>query len=179
LILKSGFVAYSDADVEYLRRFGEWEDILLIVASVDRPASGLNTLSLLSSVADGSQYRMAARAIYAMGRTRLAELLTLPAPSRLLSHLIVEASDKGFRALSDASIFPLLVSEDDGVRKAAALKCVRSLPKRRLKTILEDYISRDAHRYYNVVHWLDLGVSAPRDWAVRAAEKVIAKGWRE
>jgi hypothetical protein len=177
MILKSGFVDYSEADVEYLRKFGEWEDIRLIVASVDRPDSGLNTL--LSSFADSAKYRIAARAIYSLGRTRLAELLTMAMPSRLLSHLIVESSDKVFRVLSDTSLSPLLFSEDDGVRKAAALKCVRSLPKTRLKAILEDYVSGERQIYYNVVHWLDLGVSAPRHRAVLAAEKVIAKVWRE
>jgi hypothetical protein len=181
-VLKSGFVDYSDADVEYLRKFGEWEDIPLIMASVDRPDScrgfgGINTL--LSSAADSSKYRITARAIYGMGRTRLAELLTLATPNRLLSHLIVESSDKGFRTLSDASIFPLLISEDDGVRKAAALKCVRSLPKGRLKAILESYVSGDQQRYYNVIHWLDLGISVPHDRAVQAAGKVITKSWRE
>jgi hypothetical protein len=182
-VLKSGFVDYSSADVEYLQKFGEWEDIPLIMASVDRPDSshsfGINTWLSSAFATDSSKYRLAARAIYGMGRTRLAELLTLAAPNRLLSHLVVESSDKGFRALSDASIFRLFISEDDGVRKAAALKCVRSLAKGRLKAILENYVLGDQRRYYNVIHWLDLGISLPHDTAVQAAEKVITKSWRE
>ena len=31
--LKSGFVDYSADDIEYLGRFGEWEDISLIIGS--------------------------------------------------------------------------------------------------------------------------------------------------
>lgn len=177
-ILKNGFINYSDTDVEYLRKFGEWEDITLIVTLIDRPDSN-NRPNLLSSFSDDSKYRNAARAIYTIGRARLAELLSLPMPSRLLSHVIVQSSDKGFHALNDSTISPLLLSEHQEVRKATALKCVRSLPKSRLRTILQDYISGDQQRYYNVVHWLDLGVSAPRDRAVIAAEKAIAKGWRE
>ena len=51
------------------------------------------------------------------------------------------------------------------VRKASALKCGRALPKTRLRQLLDYYISEDAMRHYNVIHWLHLGLSAPRDRA--------------
>ncbi|MDD5319249.1 MAG: DUF4062 domain-containing protein [Methylococcales bacterium] len=173
LLLKSGFVDYSPADIEYLRKFGEWEDILLIIDSVKRHESGDN--NLLLSASDEPKYRTAARAIYALGRTRLHEVLAMSAPSKLLSQLIVEISAKAFRNLSDVSITLLLQSEDDAVRKSAALKCVRSLTKGRVDKLLTEYVSGGQHRYYNVVHWLDFGVSTPRDRAVLAAEKVLNK----
>lgn len=165
-VVKSGFVEYSAADIEYLRRFGEWEDIPL-------------RNSLLSFVQDSSKYRAAARAIYEIGRTRFSELLAIPAPGRLLAQLVVHASDKVFKALSDASIAALLRSEDDSVRKTTALKSVRALPKARVARILTDYLSADKHRYYNVVHWLDLGASAPRDRALSAVEKILNQEWRQ
>jgi hypothetical protein len=174
--LKSDFVDYSAADVEYLRRFGEWEDIPLVIDSVARSESGRS--SLILSALDDSKYRTAARAIYALGRTRLPEVLAMQIPSRLLSHLIVATSDKAFRGLSDNSVTLLLRSENDAVRKAAALKCIRALPKDRVAKLLADYISGDQYRYYNVVHWLDFGVSIPRDRALLAAEKVLNKEWR-
>jgi hypothetical protein len=173
-ILKSGFVAYSGADIEYLRQLGEWEDIPLIISSVDRPDYSIS----LWSITDDSKYRTAARAIYSMGRGRLAELFVLEMPSQLLSHLIVGVSDKNFRTLTDNSIIALFLSEHERVRKAAALKCVRSLPKGRVKQLLDDYVSPDKQRYYNVIHWLDPGISVPRDRALQAVEKVIVRGWR-
>jgi hypothetical protein len=173
---KSNFVDYSAADIEYLRRFGEWEDIPLVIDSVTRPESGRS--SLLLSVLDDSKYRTAARAIYALGRTRLPEVLAMQVPSRLLSHLIIVTSDKAFRGLSDNMVTLLLRSEKDAVRKAAALKCIRALPKERVAKLLADYISGDQYRYYNVVHWLDFGVSIPRDRTLSAVEKVIEKEWR-
>jgi hypothetical protein len=175
--LKSGFVDYSEADVEYFRRFGEWEDIPVVIAAVERQDAGRN--SLLSAVQDNSKYRKAARAIYEIGRTRFSELLGIPPPGRLLAHLVVQASDRVFRALNDASIKALLRSEDDYVRKAAALKSVRALPKARVAGILTDYLSTEERRYYNVVHWLDLGVSAPRDRALSAVEKILNEEWRQ
>src|SRR2546423_63668 len=59
------------------------------------------------------------------------------------------------------------------------LKCVRSFPKKRLIDTLQDYVAGEKHRYYNVVHWLDLGVSAPKEIALRSAAKVLAREWSE
>ena len=175
--LKSGFVDYSAADVEYLRRFGEWEDIPLIIEAVERPEAGRNR-GILWSALDDSKYRAAARAIYALGRTRLPEVLAMPAPSQLLAHLVAESSDKAFRSLGDASIMLLLRSEAEQVRKSAALKCVRALSKGRVAKLLASYVSGNKFRYYNVVHWLDFGVSTPRVRALLAAENVLNKEWR-
>jgi hypothetical protein len=172
--IKSGFVDYSASDIEYLRRFGEWEDIPLIIDSLKRPEAGRSGTLLSSS--DDSKFKEAARAIYALGRSRLNEALVMKAPSQLLSHLIVETSDKAFSGLSDVSITSLLQSEDDSVRKSASLKCIKSLPKRRVAKLLADYTSGYATHYYNVVHWLDFGVSTPRDMALSAVEKILNKG---
>lgn len=169
--LKSGFINYSYFDIDYLRKFGEWEDIPLIIEAVSRAPSGYNK-SLLST-GDESKYISAARAIYTLGQTRLPEILSIPAPSKLLSQLIVEVSDKAFRELSDLSINLLFQSEDDLIRKYAAIKCVKSLPKVRIKNLLSEYISNEKTRFYNVVHWLDFGVSTPRDRVLKAAEKIL------
>ncbi|ACM21470.1 hypothetical protein Geob_3127 [Geotalea daltonii FRC-32] len=173
--LKSGFVDYSSTDVEYLRKFGEWEDIKLIIDSVKRPEAGQNTLLL--STPEDSKYQVSAKAIYALGRNRLTELLSMQLPSQLLSYLIVETPDKAFRELTDETIIRLLQYEDEKVRKCIALKCIRALTKKRLIKLLADYMSSDEQQYYNVIHWLDFGVSTPRDRAIQASDKVLKKEW--
>ncbi|HEV8660032.1 MAG TPA: hypothetical protein VGS96_15610, partial [Thermoanaerobaculia bacterium] len=127
---------------------------------------------------DDSKYRVAARTIYALGRNRLSEVLTMSAPSRLLSFLVVGTSDKNFRGLSDAAILALFAAEDDRLRKAAALKCVKAMPRKRVTGLLASYMSTPAHRYYNVVHWLDFGISVPRELALRAVEKLLHQEWQ-
>ena len=170
-VSKDDSIALSQAVVEYLRRFGEWEDIPLI-ASSDRHRPGLSLLWPSTS------YAAAAHAIYAMGRRRLAELLAMPAPALLTATLVaVEASDAMFRELSNDTIATLFRSESDIVRKVTALKCVCALPKSRIAKLLESYVSGDGHRYYNVIHWLDLGVSAPKELGKTAAKKAIRKQW--
>ena len=71
-------------------------------------------------------------------------------------------SVSAFRNISDAALFGLLNNEVDGVRKVASMLAVRAFTKKRLKNILNEYVSRDDCRYYNVIHWLDLGVSMSR-----------------
>jgi hypothetical protein len=175
-VLESGFVGYSDADIEFLRKFGEWEDIRLIIASVQRPSFGAASALLIGS--DSAKYRLATRAIYSMGRTRFAELLRLDAPSRLIALLIIETADTTFQSLSNAAIAALFQSENASIRKAAALKSVRAFPKGRIRQVLDAYVSAESY-YYNVVHWLDLGVSLPRDRALAAARKELRKMWEE
>lgn len=174
--IKSMFVDYSDLEIRYLRRFGEWEDIPLIIESLNRPEAGRS--GSLLSIPDGTKYITAAKSIYELGRSRLHEVLYMQAPAQLLSNLIVEASDKVFCSLSDVSITLLLRSEEEIVRKNTALKCIRSLPKKRVAKLLADYVTGDDTRYYNVIHWLDFGVSAPRDRAMSAADKILKKEWK-
>jgi hypothetical protein len=174
--LKSGFVDYSATDVEYLQKFGEWEDIPLIIAAVERPEAGRKG-GILSSAFDDHKYRVAARAIYALGRTRLPEILAMAAPSELLGYLVLESSDVAFRGRSDGSIMLLLRSEAARLRKAAALKCIRALSRKRIGELLAPYVAGDQLRYYNVVHWLDFGLSAPRARALKAAGNVLDEEW--
>ncbi len=175
--LKSGFVDYSDADVEYLRKFGGWEDIPLIVEAIERPVAGRNLASLLS-VADNSKYRIAARVICDLARDRLAEVLNMKGSPQLFAHLIAAASDKRFRSLDDETILKSLAVDSEQLRKVTALKCIRALPKTRVAKLLASYVSGDQFRYYNAIHWLDFGVSTPRVRAIAAASTVLDREWR-
>jgi len=173
--LADSSLAFSEHDLEYLGRYGEWQDIPLIVSLVGRYAWGG---SLLSS-GDGKKTRLAARALHRIGKGRTGELLGIEMPPELLARVIYGLSDKEFKTLSDQQIEGLLLSESDRVRKITALKCVRAFPKKRLIKTLHDYVTGEKHRYYNVVHWLDLGVSAPKETALRSAAKLLAREWSE
>ena len=169
-MLRSGYVDYSGTDIEFLRRFGEWIDIPLIVETLTHPEAG-RTYSLLSGV-NSVKYRAAARAIYALGQGRLREVLAMAMPSSLLSQLIREVSDRSFRDLDDMTVIKLLQSESHAVRKIAAVKSIRAVPKRRISKLLTACLSAD-QIYYNVIHWLDLGVSAPRERVSSVVDKIL------
>ena len=172
-VMVSGFVAYSELDNAYLRKFGEWEDIPHIVASVERADGGISFS--LRLMLDRSKFRSAANAIYEIGRSRLDELFNVTMPEFLLRRLIAISSDSAFRALGNGSIIRLLRSTEDNVRKVTALKCTRALTKDRMKKIASAYALESDQYYYNVVHWLDMGISAPRGTAVAAAKRAIER----
>jgi hypothetical protein len=126
-------------------------------------------LSILSS----TKYEDAARTVYALGKHRLNDLLTTSLQGRLLARIIPLIPDKAFLGLDEAVIMALVRSEAEDVRKLAALKYVRAFPRNRVKQFLCDYMAADKF-YYNVIHWLDFGLSVPRDRMMRAAGKVLA-----
>jgi hypothetical protein len=172
-ILAGGVVPYSDEDIEFLKKRGEWEDVRLILTAVAKPDYGVSLFS-----ANDAKYRTAARAVYAIGHNRFGELVELEMPPQVLLHIIVDASDRAFRSLTDAQILGLLFSNGDAIRKAASLKCIRSLAKSRVSRIFNAYTSSDRNTFYNVIFWLDMGLSIPSERATRAAERVIQSTWR-
>jgi hypothetical protein len=168
-------IDFSDADIAYLERFGEWEDISLLTAIAERPHRNSPLLLALSSTID-EKYRRTAQATYKIGRARLPELLAIPMPSRLLTYLTVQLGKSATLSLPDRTLHSLFRYEDDLVRKAASLMCVKFLPKRRLEKLLSEYLSGDQW-YYNVIHWLDFGVSLPKERAIAGAVRALEREW--
>ncbi|MCI4569303.1 DUF4062 domain-containing protein [Lysobacter sp. CFH 32150] len=171
--LGSRFVEYSACDVEYMRKFGEWADIPLLIDSLDR-VSGLGGLLIGG---DDDHFRAVARAMYELGRERLPDLFLIPAPDRLRAYVLLEVADKLMRDLPNSFFLSLLKAESDFLRKVVVLKCVRALPKARLEEILSTYLSAEEYRYYNVIHWLDMAVSLPKSRSAGIAAKVLMENW--
>lgn len=170
-MLASGSVDYSAADLRHLAKFGQWCDIPLVIASLDRPEHGRKYASLLS-IASSTKLEDAARTLYALGKHRLNDLLATTMPGYLMARIIPLIPDKAFQGLADAVIGPLMQSETEDVRKFASLKYVRAFPRRRVRAFLDSYLVADQF-YYNVIHWFDFGMSVPRDRMLRAAGKAL------
>lgn len=170
-MLATGNLDYSAVDLKYLAKFGQWCDIPLVLASLDRPELSRKYSSILS-IASSTKYEDAARTLYALGKHRLNDLLATTMPGFLVARIIPLISDKAFHGLADASIVRLLRSETEKVRKLASLKYVRAFPRHRMKQFLEDYMVADQF-YYNVIHWLDFGISVPRQRMLSAAGKIL------
>ncbi|MFA7281947.1 MAG: DUF4062 domain-containing protein [Sterolibacterium sp.] len=170
-ILASASVDYSAADLKYLSKFGQWCDIPLVIASLDRPEYGRNYASIFSS-ASSTKYEDAARTLYALGKHRLNDLLATTMPGYILARIIPLIPDKAFQELDDSAIVPLMQSDTEDVRKLASLKYVRAFSRRRVKQFLEEYTAAD-QCYYNVIHWFDFGMSVPRERMFHAARKVL------
>lgn len=172
-ILTAGDIEYSSADLLYLAKFGQWCDIPLVIASLERPEYGQKYASILS-IGSSTKYDDAARALYAIGRDRPGDLLATAMLGHLLERLIPLIPDRVFQRLTDAIIVPLMRSENEAVRKMASLKFLCAFPRRRVKQLLEEYMAADQF-YYNVIHWLDFGMSVPRVKMVRATRRALAE----
>ena len=94
---------------------------------------------------------------------RLADLLQQEIDDSVRRALIVQFSQKDVAKLSDGSLINLLNDADDQFRKVFALKCALSLTQARVRKLLAKYTQQDGQRYYNSIHWLDLGASMTRD----------------
>ena len=151
--LRNGYTRASKEDAKYLRENGEWEDISLLV-NFDLATSEVDYAAFQDQVAE---------AILDMARRRsVSDLVSIEMPANILKTVIELCSNSRFSKISDHALLVLFNHESTDVRKAASIKAVRVFPAKRIRSILRAYISSDKYRYYNVIRWLDLGVSMPR-----------------
>lgn len=151
-------VDFSRSILKYLARFGDWSDRDRIIA-FGTPQSDL--MLLIPSLPE-EQLADTAKALYAVGKQRLADLLQLKLDATLKRAVIRCLALKDVRSLNRAILFSVLTDEDDVVRKTMAIKCAQAHSKQAAQKLLDRLYDADTRRYYNVVHWLDLGASMPR-----------------
>ncbi len=92
----------------------------------------------------------------------MVDLFTLNIDAAVRRALIVEMSQKSICMLNNDFLVSQLNNEDDQCRTILALKCAQALSRARIRKLLDEYINQDGKRYYNSIHWLDLGASMPR-----------------
>jgi hypothetical protein len=167
--LRDGYAGASKYDAEYLGRHGEWADISMLAN-----AEGLRLGATLLTMSGDDEFQVeVARAITSIGKKHsVSDLFSLEMPAAILKKTIELCAESRFAKISQRVLLALFNHESDGVRKAAAVLAVRALPAKRIKSILREYVSSDKYRYYNVIHWLDLGASMSRDDARKVARAV-------
>ncbi|NTW88132.1 MAG: hypothetical protein HGB26_03205, partial [Desulfobulbaceae bacterium] len=167
--LRDGFAGASKLDAEYLGKHGEWIDIPLL-ANAKGPRLG-STLLIMSG---NEEFQVeVAKAITLIGKKHsLSDLLSLEMPAAILKKTIELCAESRFAKISKDALLNLFNHESDGVRKAAAVMTVRAFPAKQIRPILREYVGSEKYRYYNVIHWLDLGASMGRDDARKVARAV-------
>ena len=101
----------------------------------------------------------------------MSELLALEMVAGILEELIGLCPASRFSKVSHGTLFALFDNESADVRRAAAMKVVGTWSARRVTALLKEYVGREGHRYYNVIHWLDLGASVSQ----RDARNVVRR----
>ncbi|QKE63232.1 DUF4062 domain-containing protein [Aquipseudomonas campi] len=173
-VLSSGSVSSRKEDFDFLGKHGEWQDIELVLKMVDNVDYGY--ASLLSAFADDGAYganaRFAAKTILMISKGRELEVLDMGISARVFEEVLRLFSDGSFKKLADDALLQLLMHENDACRKMAALKCVKCFTKTRLNALLVKYME-GPQQYYNSVHWLDFGVSLPKEVSVFGVGRLI------
>ena len=157
-VLNNYEVAYSEEVLDYLARFGDWNDRNHILKFSTRYDLGTSLLSL----GFAERYPIIASTLLAVGKLQLDDLFELEMDHSIRCEMFKKLKPSVIDDLSDAFLLKWLNSEDDETRKILAMKCSFSLTKKRIKKLLRAYLDDQESRYYNVIHWLDCGASLPR-----------------
>ncbi len=153
--------------LSFFSKFGEWSDIELVKNLGDKADTPTGLLGL----AQTKMPREKAVAILSIGKSRLADTLSLelhPSIKRWMARSLPQAS---IAKLSDEILLRELRSKEDDYRASFALKCIQALPRQRITTLLDRYMNSEEPRFYNSTHWLDLGASFP----ARAAKQISTR----
>ena len=150
----------SNDVLRYLMRFGSWEDVERILKLKEQVHSGYKLLGTNQMRHD----KLVGRALFRVGGTRMVDLLSRIESHTIKAGVIGACTQIGILGLGDNVVLKLMNDDDDQVRKMMVLRCLESFPKTRLGKLLDVYVNRDEYRYYNVIHWLDLGVTMPKQF---------------
>ncbi len=155
---------------QYFARFGNWNDIERILKTRSEEGKGVTFTSFnyFYYVVDLTD------ALVKIGSSRFVDLLERIEMPELRPGVIKSVGNQVFKQLSDEKLLELLSMEGPEFRKITALKCINVLPKSRVSSLLEKYMEKKS-RFYNVIHWLDLGSSMPRHYVQKIARTELEK----
>lgn len=170
VLAKFSIKASTDV-LNYLGRFGDWSDIARINSLADDQSRPANLLSLATTLLPEER----ALVILKLGKQRLADLLDCDLQYSIRVAVLKLMPRKSLVELTDDLLLRELGQKNDQSRIIFALRCVQSLPKTRIKGLLQKYVDGDQYRFYNSIHWLDLGASFPSSAAKQIAKRELAR----
>ncbi|WP_127523937.1 DUF4062 domain-containing protein [Mesorhizobium sp. Z1-4] len=159
LVLDSWEITANKPLLKYMGRFGGWEDVgrikkLKLAGYFSRPSVHEDRNANIDDVG---------RTLRALARRRFTDLLAEITDPSVKAAVYCSASIQEIAQRSDEHLLEDLNSESEKLRKTVALRCVQSISKSRVAKLLKKYIDHESYRYYNVIHWLDLGESMPTE----------------
>lgn len=158
--------------LKFLAIHGDWSDVSRLAATALAPRRGLaNALFILDDRRE--EYDWIADAMLRLGGGHLGNLLKIDMPPEVLAQIMCKLPRSAFRALSDSELQDLLGNAADTVRSVTCLRIARDLSAKKAASLLIVFMERTAGRYYNVIHWLDFAISAPRRVVTRAATNLL------
>jgi hypothetical protein len=164
-------VEADESIFRFIARFGEWQDVERILELGQKNLDNRNALAIPTIYF--AQERAAA--LLSVGKNRVVDLLNLQLDARIRVCLLKQIPKTTLVSFSNEVLLRELAHDNTDCRAIVALRCVQALPKSRVSDLLESYIDHDNYRFYNSIHWLDLGASLPRKLCKEVASRELAK----
>lgn len=161
----------SDELVSFLGRYGEWKDLDRIVGLKEFPISNIGLLSIYRSGFGPEK----ADALLKISKDRIADLLAADIDFALRKEILFSLTSKTISDLSDEVLISELNRDGDACRIVLSLKCCLHFSKTRVTRLLDKYESQDGHRFYNCIHWLDMGASISSKTTKAVARRELAR----
>lgn len=162
-VLDSKIVNPTIAVVGFIRTLGGLEDVERLGRTSRYSVAGLYRQGSPQAFDD------AVRAILKIRHDELSNLSELDLSDDMLAKIIDLTPNASFERLPDLTILRLLLTDKQHQRRAVAKKIPASLPRPRVRRLLQAYRADPEGRYYVVTHWLDLGLAYSRAVARRVA----------
>lgn len=153
-VVEKGDVLIRKPVLDYFKKYGEWGDVFLL----DKAQYSTNQTLLMMYAGNDEIYEYLADVYLRIAKGRESDLIFSSINDSTKLRVIAKLSARAFSELSDSQISNLLNDGSLLIREKASLKIIESFSKSRIEKILSSVLS-DATYYYNVVHWLDLGLS--------------------
>lgn len=152
----------TEADLNYLYLYGEWQDAPLVIDLVKRFSSTEGKALLGGGNIPKEAQVLAVKTILKIGKNRLADILALDCPGTLRRNIISSISDRDFVNIGVDVVLDILNNDDSEVRKHCALKCAKTYSRAKLLSLFDKYNEAE-QIFYNVIHWLDFGVYGSKE----------------
>ncbi|MCZ7859760.1 DUF4062 domain-containing protein [Agrobacterium salinitolerans] len=165
-------IYFQDDILSFFRRHGEWEDVQRIIKIAQNTRYSIYGFG--NSSRNTRQLQASASVILKIAAKRVPDILGLKMEAGLRSKLIALITRGVFSKFGDEQLISMMLDDNEGVRRSAALKTVATVSHSRLGRILDRYVA-NAHYYYNAAFWLDLGVSLPTTIAIPAAKRLLSE----
>lgn len=166
--LKSDNSLLSYNLISYFSRFGEWCDVIDLVR-YDKPS----TWSLLDLNYDSEKIKdLLCQALIKLSSGKITELLLLNMDEGLKKRIISKVSKASINRLSIDNIINLMNDSSDSIREAICIKYVNCASKEKIILMQSMILAKETY-FYNVIHWLDMGVSLKKEWSLNASNRLL------
>jgi hypothetical protein len=167
-VISAGNVVILMPIMDYFKRYGEWDDISLL-----NKAKFTNDRTFLDLYTDNeSVYDSLAQVYMKIAKGREVGLIFSDIENSIKHRLIAKLPIRAFSDLNDAQILRLLGDGNPLVREKASLRVIELFSKARVENILYR-IHTDGAYFYNVVYWLDFGISVKQSIFQPVVKKVL------